>query len=133
MITFDPSFLFITMKGKLVKTKTKRLHLTSGINKTARTRLAATLNCVAPCTPAANNRIIEEKRPCLTFSKTSRKAKSTKEPPPYASEHYGVYQPILGWESNLTKKSIQLGGILVDPRVKRILDRSHRTTGCAKQ
>ena len=22
---------------------------------------------------------------------------------PYASEHYGVYQPLLGWESRLTK------------------------------
>ena len=42
--------------------------------------------------------------------------------PPYASEHYGVYQPLLGWESNLTKKWIQRGGILIDPRVKRILD-----------
>ncbi|MDD5322009.1 MAG: hypothetical protein PHD43_15640 [Methylococcales bacterium] len=41
---------------------------------------------------------------------------------PYASEHYGVYQPILGWESKLTKKWIQRGGILIDPQVKRILD-----------
>lgn len=42
--------------------------------------------------------------------------------PPYASEHYGVYQPLLGWESKLTKNWIQRGGILIDPRVKRILD-----------
>lgn len=41
---------------------------------------------------------------------------------PYASEHYGVYQPLLGWESKLTKNWIQSGGILIDPRVKRILD-----------
>ena len=27
--------------------------------------------------------------------------------PPYASEHYGVYQPFLGWQSQLTKKCIQ--------------------------
>ena len=42
--------------------------------------------------------------------------------PPYASELYGVYQPLLGWESNLTKRWIQRGGPLVDPRIKRILD-----------
>src|SRR4029450_4664554 len=42
--------------------------------------------------------------------------------PPYASEHYGVYQPLLGWESKLTKNWIQRGGILIDPRVKRIRD-----------
>ena len=42
--------------------------------------------------------------------------------PPYASEMYGVYQPLLGWESNLTKRWIQRGGPLVDPRIKRILD-----------
>jgi hypothetical protein len=41
---------------------------------------------------------------------------------PYASEHYGVYQPLLGWESKLTKKWIQRGGVLIDPRVKLILD-----------
>lgn len=41
---------------------------------------------------------------------------------PYASEGYGVYQPILGWESKLTKNWIQGGGILIDPNVKRILD-----------
>jgi hypothetical protein len=41
---------------------------------------------------------------------------------PYASEHYGVYQPLLGWESKLTKKWLQRGGILIDPRVKQILD-----------
>lgn len=42
--------------------------------------------------------------------------------PPYASEHYGVYQPLLGWESKLTKQWIRRGGILVDPRIKRVLD-----------
>ncbi|MGH8551422.1 MAG: hypothetical protein ACRERU_23010 [Methylococcales bacterium] len=42
--------------------------------------------------------------------------------PPYASEHYGVYQPLLGWESKLTKNWVQRGGVLIDPRVKRILD-----------
>ena len=42
--------------------------------------------------------------------------------PPYASEHYGVYQPLLGWESKLTKKWIQSGGLLIDPRIKLILD-----------
>jgi hypothetical protein len=42
--------------------------------------------------------------------------------PPYASELYGVYQPLLGWQSNLTKKWIQHGGSLVDPRIKDILD-----------
>ena len=41
---------------------------------------------------------------------------------PYASEHYGVYQPLLGWESRLTKNWIRRGGILIDPRVKHILD-----------
>src|SRR5437764_8829907 len=41
---------------------------------------------------------------------------------PYASEHYGVYQPLLGWESHLTKKWIERGGVLIDPRVKLILD-----------
>ena len=42
--------------------------------------------------------------------------------PPYASEHYGVYQPLLGWESKLTQNWIQRGGILIDPQVKLILD-----------
>jgi hypothetical protein len=42
--------------------------------------------------------------------------------PPYASEHHGVYQPLLGWESKLTKNWIQRGGTLIDPRVKGILD-----------
>ncbi|MEJ8849509.1 hypothetical protein [Variovorax rhizosphaerae] len=43
--------------------------------------------------------------------------------PPYASEHYGVYQPLLGWQSRLTKSWVQNGGVLIDPQVKRILDR----------
>jgi hypothetical protein len=42
--------------------------------------------------------------------------------PPYASELYGVYQPLLGWKSNLTKKWIQHGGILIDPQIQSILD-----------
>ncbi|SDL39083.1 hypothetical protein SAMN04487916_108158 [Arthrobacter sp. ov407] len=41
---------------------------------------------------------------------------------PYASEHHGVYQPILGWESKLTKDWILRGGSLIDPPVERILD-----------
>ncbi|MBW4654931.1 MAG: hypothetical protein KME20_18100 [Kaiparowitsia implicata GSE-PSE-MK54-09C] len=43
--------------------------------------------------------------------------------PPYASELYGVYQPLLGWQSSLTKKWIQHGGSIIDPRVKGILDK----------
>lgn len=42
--------------------------------------------------------------------------------PPYASEAYGVYQPLLGWQSQLTKKWLQRGGVGADPRVRRILD-----------
>jgi hypothetical protein len=42
--------------------------------------------------------------------------------PPYASEHYGVYQPLLGWQSHLTKKWLSKGGQLFDPAIKRILD-----------
>ena len=41
---------------------------------------------------------------------------------PYASEHYGVYQALLGWQSKLTKSWIQRGGVLIDPEVKRVLD-----------
>src|SRR5258708_8144197 len=41
MITFDRSFLFITMKGNLMKTKTKGITPAQDINKTERTRLAA--------------------------------------------------------------------------------------------
>src|SRR5258707_14179459 len=41
MITFDRSFLFITMKGNLMKTKTKEITPAQRINKTERTRLAA--------------------------------------------------------------------------------------------
>ena len=42
--------------------------------------------------------------------------------PLYASELYGVYQPLLGWQSNLTKKWIQRAGVKFDPRIKRVLD-----------
>ena len=38
---FDRSFLFMTMKGNLMKTKTKLIAPTPDINKTGRTRLAA--------------------------------------------------------------------------------------------
>ena len=31
---------------------------------------------------------------------------------PYASEHYGVYQPMLSWQSKLTKQWIKRGGVL---------------------
>lgn len=42
--------------------------------------------------------------------------------PPYASELYGVYQPLLGWQSSLTKKWIQHGGTLIDSRIQDILN-----------
>ncbi|GKS65362.1 hypothetical protein YTPLAS72_26660 [Nitrospira sp.] len=42
--------------------------------------------------------------------------------PPYASELFGIYQPLLGWQSKLTKKWLQKGGQIFDPRIKRILD-----------
>src|SRR5215207_6288519 len=48
--------------------------------------------------------------------------------PPYASELYGVYQPLLGWQSQLTKRWLQRGGVGVEPRLKRILD-GHITPG----
>jgi hypothetical protein len=41
---------------------------------------------------------------------------------PYASECYGIYQPMLGWQSKLTKKWVRQGGRIIDPRIKRILD-----------
>lgn len=41
---------------------------------------------------------------------------------PYASEHYGVYKPLLGWRSLLTRKWLGRGGLLIDPRVRAILD-----------
>jgi hypothetical protein len=41
---------------------------------------------------------------------------------PYASEHYGVYQPLLGWDSRLSKRWVQRGGPFFDPEIKRILD-----------
>lgn len=42
--------------------------------------------------------------------------------PPYASEHYGVYQPLLGWQSQLTKAWIKSGNVVIDPRTRKILD-----------
>ncbi|PEI83410.1 hypothetical protein [Bacillus toyonensis] len=42
--------------------------------------------------------------------------------PPYASEMYGIFRPLLGWESKSTKQWIQRGGIVFDPHIKRILD-----------
>ncbi|GAB3931736.1 hypothetical protein [Larkinella terrae] len=42
--------------------------------------------------------------------------------PPYASEHYGVYQPLLGWTSKLSTQWVRNGGTIVDSRIKQILD-----------
>jgi hypothetical protein len=42
--------------------------------------------------------------------------------PPYASELYGVYQPLLGWTSNLTTKWLGRRATTFDPRIKEILD-----------
>ena len=42
--------------------------------------------------------------------------------PPYASELYGVYQPLLGWRSRLTASWLRQPGQPIDPRIKRILD-----------
>lgn len=41
---------------------------------------------------------------------------------PYASEHYGVYQPLLGWQSKLTKRWLQRDSFLIDPRLHAIFD-----------
>jgi hypothetical protein len=41
---------------------------------------------------------------------------------PYANEHYGVYKPLLGWRSALTKKWLVRGGPVGDPRIKSVLD-----------
>jgi len=35
--------------------------------------------------------------------------------PPYASEHFGIYQPLLGWQSRLTKEWVRLGTQIIDP------------------
>lgn len=42
--------------------------------------------------------------------------------PPYASEHYGVYQPLLGWQSSLTKKWIRYGALAPDPALLTIFN-----------
>ncbi|MBP1967771.1 hypothetical protein [Paenibacillus aceris] len=45
--------------------------------------------------------------------------------PPYASEMYGIFQPLLGWESKLTKQWIQQGGSVfsqLNPQIMRILN-----------
>ena len=42
--------------------------------------------------------------------------------PPYASEHYGIYQPLLGWNSKLTKDWVRIGANVVDPRLRSIVD-----------
>lgn len=43
--------------------------------------------------------------------------------PPYASELYGVYQPLLGWRSKLTKAWVKQGGAIgIDPKARKILD-----------
>ncbi|MEH7306757.1 hypothetical protein [Neobacillus drentensis] len=44
--------------------------------------------------------------------------------PPYASELYGVYQPLLGWESRMTKQWLQKAGPMIDPQIKVILDQN---------
>lgn len=41
--------------------------------------------------------------------------------PPYDSELYGVYQPLLGWESSLTRAWVDQPG-QPDPRIKRMID-----------
>jgi hypothetical protein len=41
---------------------------------------------------------------------------------PYASEHYGVYKPLLGWRSALTKKWLLRGGPVGDPMVRSTLN-----------
>lgn len=41
--------------------------------------------------------------------------------PPYDSELYGVYQPLLGWQSTLTRAWVEQGNT-VDPRVARVLN-----------
>ncbi len=41
--------------------------------------------------------------------------------PPYASEHFGVYQPLLGWRSRLTQEWVRRGARVVDPRLSAIL------------
>ena len=40
--------------------------------------------------------------------------------PPHASEHYGVYQTRLGWQSKVTKNWLQRSGALVDPHIQRM-------------
>lgn len=42
--------------------------------------------------------------------------------PPYASEHFGVYQPLLGWRSRLTQQWVRRGARVIDPRVRGILN-----------
>jgi hypothetical protein len=42
--------------------------------------------------------------------------------PPYSSEQYGVYQPLLGWQSKLTKHWIQHAGPIINKNIKEILD-----------
>lgn len=42
--------------------------------------------------------------------------------PPYASELYGVYQPLLGWRSKLTNNWLKKVRHVVDPFTQRILD-----------
>ncbi|MFC7724172.1 hypothetical protein ACFQW6_03570 [Nocardioides sp. GCM10028917] len=47
--------------------------------------------------------------------------------PPYDSQLYGVYQPLLGWRSKLTSHWLRAGrSLTVDPRVKKILDANIR-------
>ena len=40
--------------------------------------------------------------------------------PHHGNQHYGVYRPLLGWQSKLTKNWLRRGGALVDPRIQRM-------------
>jgi len=52
--------------------------------------------------------------------------------PPYDSQLYGVYQPLMGWRSKLTSEWVRRNGpLLPDLRIKRILD-SHISPGPTK-
>ena len=42
--------------------------------------------------------------------------------PPYASELYGVYQPLLGWQSALTKEWVRTNSVGATLRTRKILD-----------
>ncbi|HVQ60332.1 MAG TPA: hypothetical protein VMS60_15640 [Solirubrobacterales bacterium] len=52
----------------------------------------------------------------------SKDLDSYKGIPPYASELYGVYQPLLGWQSALTKEWVRTNSVGAPTRTRRILD-----------